>query len=172
MMNIPVKTHQSLHQPALAHEDFDQANLPFSAAKLTISLNSTTKKKIDEIVEDNFRNEKDVVINKNQGYIVLMRDTTIEAAESAVNRLKNRLSQLARYSNRLKKFGQVQGSAYILGPDKKTSKLQARFLDFGPEHDSRKNSDAAEFGIEEYLKWIEIPKPREAYGNPTVNIKV
>jgi len=171
-MNIP-STISPISKPLTwPSEDFDQGGLPFAAARLTISLRHTAKEEIDEVVEDNFRNEKDVVINKDQGYIVLMRDTTIEAAESAVKRLKNRLEQLARYSNRFKKFGQVRGSAYILGPDKKNNRLQARFLDLGSQPDCRKSGGPAEFGLDGYLRWLDPSQARFMSSSPKVNIKV
>jgi len=168
-MNFPVTSKHIFSQVRRAIENFERREISFAAVKLNISMQITNKKEIDEMVEENFRSEKDLILNNQRAYIILMHDTTIEAAESAVKRLKIRLDLLNPYGRRLKDINQVHATAYIIGSKKGTPKLQIRYLDLSSQLNFKKRVDNLKLSFNEYLRWLEIPKNNDSLA---INIKV
>ena len=95
-MDISVTNNSILTQAPKAYNNFESCQIPFAAVKLNICLQNTSKKEIDEIVEDNFRSEKDLIFKEDKNYFILMKRTTIEAAQRAVNRLKAKIGRITR----------------------------------------------------------------------------
>jgi uncharacterized protein YdaT len=98
-MDIIVSNNSILTQATRAYNNFESCQIPFAAVKLNICFQNTSKKEIDEIVEDNFRSEKDLIFKEDKNYLILMKRTTIEAAERAANRLKAKIGYIARNSS-------------------------------------------------------------------------
>lgn len=168
-MNFPITSKRIFAQAERAIENFERHEIPFAAVKLNIFIQNADKKEIDEMVEENFRTEKDLILNNHRAYIILMHDTTIEAAESAVKRLKIRIDLLNQYGRRLKDMNQVHATAYIIGSKKGTSKLQVRYLDLSSQLNFKKSVDNWKFSLNEYLRWLEIPQNNHS---SAINIRV
>ena len=113
-MDISVTNNNILTQATKAYNNFESCQIPFAAVKLNVCMQNTSKKQIDEIVEDNFRSEKDLILKKDKNYFILMKRTTIEAAERAVNRLKSKIGHITRNCESLKDNNHNHASAYIL----------------------------------------------------------
>ena len=61
-MEITVTNNKILTHTTKAYKNFESGQIPFAAVKLNISLQNANPKKINEIIEDNFRSEKDSVL--------------------------------------------------------------------------------------------------------------
>jgi uncharacterized protein YdaT len=158
-MDISVNNNSILTQATKAYNYFESCQIPFAAVKLNICLQNTTKKEIDEIVEDNFRNEKDLIFKKDKNYFILMQRTTIEAAERAVNRLKAKMGHITRNCENLKDNSYVHASAYIFGSIRGTKKMHIKYLDLNPNLNSfDRKIHKMPLGYGEYLRWFELPK--------------
>ena len=96
-MNFPVPHSYPLTR---AYVDFERHSIPFAAIKLNISMQKWNRQACDEIVEDNYRSENDVVFKNQDEYVILMQDTTLEVAEAATYRLRKRLGQLSTFSKK------------------------------------------------------------------------
>lgn len=154
-MNFPAPHSYSLTR---AYVNFERRNIPFAAIKLNISMQKWNKQECDEIVEDNYRSEKDLVIKKRDEYVILMHDATLEAAETATYRLRERLGQLSRYSKQIKNINPIHASAHILGSSKKTNELLVRYLDLSPQLNFKTQAESIRSNYSEYLKWIDVPR--------------
>ena len=126
----------------------------------------------DEIVEDNYRSEKDVVFKNQDEYVILMQDTTLEVAESATYRLKNRLGQLSPFSRKIGDINPIQASAHILGSSRRTDKLMVRYLDLSPQVDFKAQAEVNQPNINEYLKWQDRPQNTDAPFTQRINIRI
>ena len=123
-MDISVNNGSILNKATTAYNNFESRKIPFAAVKLNVCRQKTNEKKIDEIVEDNFRSEKDLIFKEDQNYIILMKRTTIEAAEMAVNRLKAMIGNiLTQDGENLIDGKHLHASAYILGFSEVTKKF-------------------------------------------------
>ena len=171
-MNFPITQNQALDQATRAYQDFERRQIPFAAIKLNIAAQQQNKKVYDEIVEDNYRSEKDVILKKSNAYVILMRDTTLEVAESATQRLKARLGRLINYSNNSKQSNPIQASAYILGSSKGTLRLLMRYLDLSPELNYKPQANILKPSFSEYLKWLNAPEKENDQIRQRINIKI
>jgi hypothetical protein len=172
-MNISVTHNSILTQATKAYNNFESHQIPFAAVKLNVCLQNTTQKEIDEIVEDNFRNEKDLIFKKDENYFILMQRTTIEAAESAVNRLKAKMGHITRNCKNLKDNSYAHASAYIFGSIKGTKKMHIKYLDLNTTLNSfDRKIHKMPFGYGEYLRWFELPKTESLKINQMINVVV
>ena len=173
-MNIEVTNNSILTQATKAYNNFESCQIPFAAVKLNICLQNTSKKEIDEIVEDNFRSEKDTIFKENGKYIVLMKRTTIEAADRAVNRLKAKIAHLViRKREDLKSNGYVSASAYIYGSNRAKNKMRIKYLDLSPAISSfARENIKMPLNYGEYLRWFELPKTENLKINTMINVVV
>jgi uncharacterized protein YdaT len=161
-------------QATKAYNNFESCQIPFAAVKLNICLQNSSKKEIDGIVEDNFRTEKDTIFKENEKYIILMKRTTIEAAERAVNRLKAKVGDIiARNCENLKDNSSVYASAYIFDSSRVTRKMRVKYLNLSPNINSfdRKNFKMP-LNYGEYLRWFELPKTVGVKINNIINVIV
>ena len=159
-MNITVIDNSILAQATKAYTNFEKCQIPFAAVKLNICLQNTGKEEIDEIVEDNFRSEKDTIFKQNGKYLILMNRTTIEAAERAVNRLRTKVGHIINNNcGNLKDNRNVHASAYIYGSSRTINKMRIKYLDLSPAISSfdRKNVKLP-LDYSEYLRWFDLPK--------------
>jgi hypothetical protein len=171
-MNFPITQNQALDQATRAYQNFERRRIPFAAIKLNIATQRGNKQVCDEIVEDNYRSEKDVIVKKSDAYVILMQDTTLEVAESATQRLKARLGQLRSYANNSEQSNPIQASAYILGSSKGTQELLMRYLDLSPELNFKPQVDISQPSFSEYIKWLNAPEKDNDQIRPHINIKI
>ncbi len=168
-MNFPVPHSYPLTR---AYVDFERQKIPFAAIKLNISMQDWNKQECDEIVEDNYRSENDVVFKNQDDYVILMQDTTLEVAENATYRLRNRLGQLSPFSKKIGDINPIQASAHILGSSQATDKLLVRYLDLSPQFNFKARAETTQPNFNEYLKWQNGPRPNNSPFNQRINIKI
>jgi len=114
---------------------------------------------LNRIIEDNFRGEKDRILKKDSKYYILMKGTTIKAAERAVNRLKAKLGFISRSFLCLKATKPIQASAFVLGTSAITKRLEFKYVDLIPHLNFvSKRTHSLPFCFKEYLKCSETPK--------------
>ena len=172
-MDISVTNNNILTQATKAYNNFESCQIPFAAVKLNICIQNTCKKEIDEIVEDNFRSEKDLILKKDKNYFILMKRTTIEAAERAVNRLKSKIGHITRNCESLKDNNHNHASAYIFGSIKGTKRMHIKYLDLSPNFNSfDRKIHKIQFGYGEYLRWFELPKTESLKINQMISVVV
>jgi uncharacterized protein YdaT len=172
-MDISVTNNNILTQATKAYNNFESCQIPFAAVKLNVCMQNASKKEIDEIVEDNFRSEKDLILKRDKNYLILMKRTTIEAAERAVNRLKSKIGHLTRNCESLKDNNHNNASAYIFGSIRGTKRMQFKYLDLNPNLNffDRKTHKFL-FGYGEYLRWFELTKTENSKINQMINVVV
>jgi len=170
-MNISVTNNNILAQATKAYNNFESCQIPFAAVKLNVCMQNTDKKEIDEIVEDNFRSEKDLILGKDKKYFILMKRTTIEAAERAVSRLKSKIGHIARNCESLKDNNLNHASAYIFGSIRGTKRMHIKYLDLSPNLNSfDKKIYKMPLGYGEYLRWFELLKTESLKINQMINV--
>ena len=171
-MNYTITPNQALDPAVRAYQNFEHRQIPFAAIKLNIAAQQHSKQVCDEIVEDNYRSEKDVILKKSNAYVILMQDTTLEVAESATRRLKARLGNLRNYSNNSEQSNPIQASAYILGSRKGSLGLLMRYLDLSPELNFTPQVDISQPSFSEYIKWLNAPEEENESIRQRINIKI
>ena len=168
-MNFPVPHSYPLTR---AYVDFERQKIPFAAIKLNISMQNWNKHECDEIVEDNYRSENDVVFKSQDEYVILMQDTTLEVAENATYRLRKRLGQLSPFSKKTGNMNPIQASAHILGSIQGTDKLLVRYLDLSPQISFKTQAESIQPNFNEYLKWQDGPRNNNNPFTQRINIKI
>jgi hypothetical protein len=168
-MNFPVPHSYPLTR---AYVDFERRGIPFAAIKLNISMRNWNRQECDEIVEDNYRSENDVVFKNQDEYVILMQETSLEVAEAATYRLRKRLGRLNPFSKKIGDINPIQASAHIWGSSQGTDKLMVRYLDLSPQVGFKAQPESVRPNLNEYVKWQDGPgnitKPR----NQRINIKI
>lgn len=168
-MNFPV-THS--YPLTRAYVDFERRSIPFAAIKLNISMQNWNKQECDEIVEDNYRSENDVVFKNQNEYVILMQQTTLEVAEAATYRLRKRLGQLNLFSKKMGDINPIQASAHILGSSKSSAKLLVRYLDLSPQFNFKAQTESVRPNLNEYLKWQDGPRNINNQFTQRINIRI
>ena len=168
-MNFPVPHSYPLTR---AYVDFERQSIPFAAIKLNISVQNWNKQECDEIIEDNYRSDNDVVFKNQDEYVILMQDTTLEVAEAATYRLKMRFGQLIPFSKKIGDINSIQASAHILGSSKGTGKLLVRYLDLSPQYHFKKQTANIQPYSNEYLKLQDGPRNINKQFNQRINLKI
>jgi hypothetical protein len=172
-MDFSITNTHFLPQAIKAYHNFESCQIPFTAVKLNICFQNTSKKEIDEIVEDNFRSEKDLILKEDKNYFILMKRTTIEAGERAVNRLKAKIGYITRNCESLRDINHNHASAYIFGFSRGTKKMHSKYLDLNPHLNSfDRKIHKMPLGYGEYLRWLEIPKTENLKINKMINVVV
>jgi len=171
-MNFPITHHQALDHATEAYQNFERRSIPFAAVKLNISMQNWNEQQCDQIVEDNFRSEKDVIYKKSDAYVIFMHDTTLEAAESATQRLKSRLGQLNSSGGRFENMNAIEASAYILGPGKGTRGMLIRFLDLSSQLHHSPQFDIMQPSFREYMKWLNVSESNTDEFATRINITI
>lgn len=168
-MNFPAPHSYPLTR---AYVDFERRSIPFAAIKLNISMQNWNKQECDEIVEDNYRSENDVVFKNQNEYVILMQQTTLEVAEAATYRLRKRLGQLSLFSKKMGDINPIQASAHILGSSKSSAKLLVRYLDLSPQFSFKAQTESVRPNLNEYLKWQESPRNINNQFTQRINIRI
>ncbi len=171
-MNFPITHYHALNQATEAYQNYERSRIPFAAIKLNISMQNWDEKQCDQIVEDNYRSEKDVIYKKKDAYVILMHDATLEAAETATQRLKTRLGQLNQCAGRFENMNAIEASAYILGPGKGTRGMLIRYLDLSSKLHCRPQFEILQSGFREYIKWLSTPESNTDDFEPRISITI
>jgi hypothetical protein len=158
-MNYSVTNVSILTQAITAHQESERNKIPFAVAELNICLPNISKKEVDQFVKDNFRGGKDRILKKDGTYYILMKGTSIEVAERAVNRLKAKLSFISRNLRCLEDTKRNQAAVFILGTSRITKRFECKYVDLAPGLNFvSERTRSMPFGFEEYLKCSETPK--------------
>jgi hypothetical protein len=170
-MDFSVTNRSIPTQSITAYQKSEGEKIPFVMAGLNICLPNTSQEEVAKIVKDNFRSEKDRVLEKDAKYFILMKGTTIEAGERALNRLKAKLGFISRNFRCLKDSKPIQADAYILGTSRKAKKHKCKYVDLTPVLNFvSKETHRQTFGFKEYLKYSIAPKGANHSDDSTVNI--
>ncbi len=148
-----------------AYNKFRNHQTPFAAVKIYFSGLGDERAKVDDIVGNNFRSEKDSILKSGNNYAILMHNTSLKAAEAVMNCISIKLSRL-RYEVKITtKKPQLNAYACIYGAGEESAKLQFRHLELinplGNKNESAK--------IREYLRWT---KPIKSEEHKAFSIKV
>lgn len=168
-MNFPVPHSYPLTR---AYVDFERRRIPFAAIKLNISMQNRNRRECDEIVEDNYRSENDVVFKNRDEYVILMQATTLEVAEAATYRLRKRLGRLSSFSKKPGDTSPIQASAHILGSTRGSDKLLVRYLDLSPQFSFKAQAERVQPNLDAYLKWQEGSRNMNNQFSQRISIKV
>jgi hypothetical protein len=172
-MNITFAHNSILTRATKVFNNFEGCQIPFAAVKLNVRLQDISRRRIDAIVEDNFRSEKDLIFKKDKNYIILMKRTTIKEAERAVIRLKGEIGCKTRTCKRLKDNLHCQASACIFSFIEGSKRMQAKYLNLIPDQNCfDRNTHKTSFGYGEYLKCCELPKTETLKFNQMINVVI
>jgi hypothetical protein len=171
-MNLLVTNNHILDQAKRIYENFDSRKIPFAAVKLNISLQNGCKNEVDEIVEDNFRRGKDLIFKNNDAYVILMKDTSLETAERATNRLKAGLFLFGSNFQNFPDSQQIQASAHIFGFSNKANRFHIKYLDLSSPLNAQKKTDRIQTSLQEYLRWLELSNNDGYQTYQRINIKI
>lgn len=156
-MNFPITQNYIQAQAKAAYQNFDGRNSPFAAIRLNIALGNRHRNDVDEIVEDNFRSETDLIFKNDGAYLILMQDTTLEAAERATKRLKFSLDLSDDEFINTTNHGQNHASAHILGSSRGTKRLVMKYIDLSaPIGFKAEKNTAVKSNLHEYRKWLNL----------------
>jgi len=164
-MKFSTDTEKFLSSSRQAYDRFKHLQTPFAAVKIYFSGLEGERAKIDDIVGNNFRSEKDAILKSENNYAILMHNTSLKAAEAVLNRISIKISRLRYEAKITTKTQQLNAYACIYGAGEESAKLQFRHLELinplGNKNESAK--------IREYLRWTEPIKSKE---NKAFSIKV
>jgi hypothetical protein len=144
-----------------AYYKFQKHQTPFAAVKIYFSGLGCESAKVDDIVGNNFRSEKDAILKSDNNYAILMDNTSIKAAETVLNRISIKLSRLKYEVKNSAKNPQLNAYACIYGAGEKSAKLQFLHRELINPLGNKNESEKTQPKIREYLKWIEPIKNKE-----------
>ena len=146
-----------------AYNKFQKHQIPFAAVKLYISGAEGTKDKVDRIIKNNFRTDKDFVLKTTDNYSILMQQTSINSAKLVISRISKKLSQLKNETNNISQ--KLKAHACIYAANEKNDKLQLKYIDLINPSVRNCDSDNYRDRIKEYLKWTKpiISKKHEPF---------
>ena len=156
-MEFSTDTEKFLLNSRESYYKFQKHQTPFAAVKINFSGLGGERAKVDDIVRNNFRSEKDAILKSENNYAILMHNTSVMAAEAVMNRISIKLSRLRYEVKNTTKKPQLNAYACIYGAGEESAKLQFRHLELinplGNKNESAK--------IREYLRWTEPIKSKE-----------
>jgi len=154
-MEISTDTEKFLLNSKEAYYKFQKHQDPFAAVKIYFSGLGGERAKVDDIVGNNFRSEKDAILKSENNYAILMRNTSLRAAEAVINRISIKLSRL-RYEDKITtKTQQLNAYACIYGAGEERAKLQFRHIELINPLGKKDEPEKTQSKIREYLRWIE-----------------
>ena len=159
-MNFSTACEKFLSHTKEAYDKYEKQKIPFAAVKIYITGSWRYRAGVADMVWKNFRSEKDVILKSENNYAILMKNTSLEAAEAATNRLGMKLYHLTYDSDNLEKNLQFCASACIYGVSEETKKLHFRYLDFINPFYAKRESELWPPNVREYLKWLQPLKIR------------
>ncbi|MGD2023218.1 MAG: hypothetical protein PVI18_08575 [Desulfobacterales bacterium] len=166
-------TDRRLFAKIAEYQKYERNKILFAIVGLNICLPNISKKEVDQLIKDNFRGGKDLTIMKGGKYYILMKDTSVEVAERAVNRLKTKLSFISINFRCLKDSKRFQAAAFILGTSRIKRIIKCKHVDLtSTSNFSSKQTPIMNFGLKEYLKCSVITNSYNHLNNSLVNIVV
>jgi hypothetical protein len=160
-MDFSTPSKKFLSLSTAAYNKFENHQIPFAAVKIYISGSRSDRDEFDDLVRNNFRREKDVLLKSNNHYAVLMQNTSLEAAEEATNRLGLKLCRFTCNFGKPKNNLQLNASACLYGTGKETNQLHFKYLDLTDIFCRKKGSEIRPSQFVAYLKWLERIKIKE-----------
>ena len=155
-MDFSKASKKFLFESAAAYSQFEKDKTPFAAVKICISGWVSDWEKLFDLLRNNFRSANDSFMKSKKSKIaVLMKNTTIEAAEEAVNRLEVKLRLLFSDFQKQDKEQRLNVSAYIYGVGATSQNLQFRYLEVIKTVHYKKESDNWPTSFKEYLRRLE-----------------
>jgi len=154
-MEISTDTEKFLITSRNAYYKFRKQQIPFAAVKLYFSGLGGERTKVDDIVGNNFRSEKDSILKTKNNYAILLNNTSCPAAEAILNRLSIKLSRLRCGSKILAKTQQLNAYACIYGAGEGGAKLQFRHLDLIHPSGNKNKGKKNQLNLREYLRWTQ-----------------
>ncbi len=169
-MDFSITNTPILAQTITAYQKPDKNEISFAIVGLNICLPNTSKKEMSQLVKDNFRSGKDRILKKGSEYYILMKDTSVEVAERAVNRLKAKLSFMSRNFWCSEGTKCIQAAAFILGTSKITKKIKYTYVDLTPASNFKLKRTPMTFGLKKYLSYSVTSKAYNHQTNSIINV--
>ena len=160
-MEFSTDTEKFLLNSKEAYYKFQKHQTPFAAVKIYFSGLECESAKMDDILGNNFRSEKDAILKSENNYAILMPNTSLKAAETVMNRISIKLSRLKYEVKNTAKKPQLNAYACIYGAGEESVKLQFRHLELINPLGNRNEFGKTQPKIREYLKWMEPIKSKE-----------
>jgi hypothetical protein len=152
-----------------AYSQFQKHKIPFAAVKIYFSGLGTETEKIDDIVGNNFRSEKDAILKSESNYAILMHNTSLKAAEAVLDRISIKFSRLKYGKKNTSPKPHLNAYACLYGAGEESDKLQFRHLGLIKPLKKNDESEITQPGIGEYLRWM---GPRMKNHSRAFSIKV
>ena len=152
LMGFSTDTEKFLLYSKEAHYKFQKHQTPFAAVKLYFSGLGDEREKIDDIVGNNFRTDKDFILKSENNYAILMHNTSLQTAEAAINRISKKLFQL-RYEAKIKKSTKPLNSNACISACDKNAKLRFKHFDPIKSLVKKREKNDSPLNLGEYLKW-------------------
>jgi len=83
-MEFSTDTEKFLLNSRESYYKFQKHQTPFAAVKINFSGLGGERAKVDDIVRNNFRSEKDAILKSENNYAILMHNTSVMAAEAVM----------------------------------------------------------------------------------------
>lgn len=99
-MGFSIDTEKFLINSKEAYYKFQKHQTPFAAIKVYCSGLGDEREKVDGIVDNNFRSDKDFILRSENNYAILMHNTSFKTAEAVMNRISKNLSKM-RYEAKI-----------------------------------------------------------------------
>ena len=161
-MIFATSSEKFLSHSTAAYYKFEKHRTPFVAVMINATGSMSNKARLDGIVRQNFRSEKDVILKSKNHYAVLLQNTSLEAGEEATNRLGLKFRRLADTFENHKATIKINAFACLYGACEKTHELHFKYLDLGNRYYQERNPETMPSHIGEYLKWSD-PMKDKAY---------
>ena len=152
LMGFSIDTEKFLINSKEAYYKFQKHQTPFAAIKVYCSGLGDEREKVDGIVDNNFRSDKDFILRSENNYAILMHNTSLKTAEAVMNRISKKLSKM-RYEAKIITTAQINAYACIYGTE--NAKIQFRHLDLINPSVNTHETDNGQNYIREYLRWTE-----------------
>jgi len=159
-MQFSTDTEKFLSSSRQAYEKFQHHQTPFTAVKIYFSGLEGERARIDDIVGNNFRSEKDAILKSENNYAILMHNTSLKAAEAVVNRISVKLSRLSYGFENTTKKPSLNAYACLYGAGEGRAKLHFRHLELIKPLKKREDAEKLQPKIRDYLKWRESLKKK------------
>ncbi|MGB5748983.1 MAG: hypothetical protein WBM69_18530 [Desulfobacterales bacterium] len=152
-----------------AYNKFRSHQTPFAAVKIYVSGLRSEGAKIDGIVANNFRSDRDAILKSENNYAILMHNTYFKGAEAVLDRISLKLSRLKYGVKNTTKKPQLNAYACIYGAGEESAKLQFRHLELINPLRKKNEYEKLQPKIGEYLRWI---RPLKSNDHQAFSIKV
>ena len=152
LMGFSTDTEKFLLYSKEAHYKFQKHQTPFAAVKLYFSGLGAERDKVDYIVGNNFRTDKDFILKSENNFAILMDNTYLQTAEAVINRISKKLSRL-RFYCQIKPAQHLKAHACIYAACDKNAKLRFKHFDLIKSLVKKREKNDSPLNLGEYLKW-------------------